>query len=160
MLVETIHDISPEFRRDESRPRLIGATADLSEFRAVVMGAIVASVWITWPMWRPRDYPIVHPVADLPQLALGPILIVACLLALAMPRLGSTVVTLVFAYGMATDQTRMQLEFFSLPLLLWGSLPSAGARLVGRVSLISLWFFAGLHKLLSPDFLHDAGPRW
>jgi len=80
-------------------------------------------------------------------------------LALVSPRVGATVVTVLIAYGMVTDQTRMQPEFFSLPLLLWSSLPSAGARLVGRVSLISLWFFAGLHKVLSPDFMNDAGPR-
>jgi hypothetical protein len=90
---------------------------------------------------------------------LGPLLIAACLLALVSPRAGSTVVTVLIAYGMVTDQTRMQPEFFSLPLLLWGSLASAGARLVARVSLISLWFFAGLHKVLSPDFMDDAGPR-
>jgi hypothetical protein len=110
-------------------------------------------------MWGPRDHPILLPVAALPQVDLGPILIAACLLALIAPRVGTIVVTILFAYGMATDQTRMQPEFFSLPLLLWRSLPSAGARLIGRVSLVSLWFFAGFHKLLSPDFLHDAGPR-
>jgi hypothetical protein len=107
----------------------------------------------------PRDYPIVFPLATLPHVNLGPILIAACLLALMAPRLGAMSVTVLFAYGMAADQTRMQPEFFSLPLLLWGSLPSARARLTGRVSLVSLWFLAGFHKLLSSDFLHDAGPR-
>ena len=158
-LLTTLHDISLEFKEEEARPGLVGAVADLAQFRAIVVAAIAASVWITWPMWGPRDYPIVLPVANLPQVTLGPILIAACLLALVAPRPGSMVITLVFAYGMATDQTRMQPEFFSLPLLLWGSLPNASARLVGRVSLISLWFFAGFHKLLSPDYLHDAGPR-
>ena len=94
------------------------------------------------------------------ELTLAPVLIAACLLALVAPRPGSMVITLVFAYGMATDQTRMQPEFFSLPLLLWGSLPSASARLVGRASLFSLWFFAGLHKMLSPDYLHDGVRGW
>jgi len=80
-------------------------------------------------------------------------------MALVAPRAGSVAVTMLLAYGMATDQTRMQPEFYSLPLLLWGTLPSAGARLIARASLISLWFFAGLHKLLSPEYLNDAGPR-
>jgi uncharacterized membrane protein YphA (DoxX/SURF4 family) len=68
-------------------------------------------------------------------------------------------VAMLIAYGMATDQTRMQPEFFSLPILLLGSLPSANARSIARASLISLWLFAGLHKLLSSDYLNDAGPR-
>lgn len=159
MLIQIPHDISVKFNRGDHRPRLIGVTADLAWFRTIVVGAIIVSVWITWPMWGARDYPIVLPAAALPQVNLGPILIAACLLALLAPRLGAIFVTLLFAYGMATDQTRTQPEFFSLPLLLWGCLPSAGARLIGRVSLIALWFFAGFHKLLSPNFLHDAGPR-
>jgi len=159
MLAQTLHDISQKFKREEDRPRLIRATPDLFRFRVIVVAAIVVSVCITWPMWGPRDRPIVLPVTALPQVNLGPVLIAACLLALGAPRLGSMVVTILFAYGMATDQTRMQPEFFSLPLLLWGSVPCAGARFIGRVSLISLWFFAGFHKLLSPDFLRDAGPR-
>jgi uncharacterized membrane protein YphA (DoxX/SURF4 family) len=159
MLVDALHDISLEFNDRGARPQLVGAITDLARFRAIVVVAIAISIWITWPLWGPRDFPIVLPVANLPQVTLGPILIAACLLALVAPRLGVIVITLVFAYGMATDQTRMQPEFFSLPLLLWGSLPSASAQLIGRVSLISLWFFAGFHKLLSPDYLHDAGPR-
>src|SRR4051812_4752252 len=119
MLVETVHDISLELKEAEARPRLVSAVADLARFRAVVVAAIAVSVWTAWPMWGPRDYPIVLPVANLPQLTLGPVLIAACLLALVAPRPGSMVITLVFAYGMATDQTRMQPEFFSLPLLLW-----------------------------------------
>jgi hypothetical protein len=159
MLAQHLYDISHKFTRGENQPRLICATPDLAHYRVIVAAAIIVSVCITWPMWGPRDRPIVLPVTPLPQVTLGPVLIAACLLALVAPRLGSMVVTILFAYGMATDQTRMQPEFFSLPLLLWGSVPSAGARLIGRVSLISLWFFAGFHKLLSPDFLHDAGPR-
>jgi hypothetical protein len=159
MVRQTVHNISPEINREDDVPWRIGVTADLLWFRVVVVAATVVSIWITWPMWGPRDYPIVLPALALPQVNLGPILIAACLLALLAPRLGAILVTVLFAYGMATDQTRMQPEFFSLPLLLWGCLPSAGARMIGRASLITLWLFAGFHKLLSPDFLHDAGPR-
>ena len=155
----TGHYISPEMDEKGDDPRQATVVADLFWFRVIVLSAIIASIWITWPMWGPRDYPIMLPVAPLPQVSLGQILIAACLLALIAPRLGSVIITTLIAYAMASDQTRMQPEFFSLPLLLWGSLPSAGSRLIGRVSLIALWFFAGFHKLLSPDFLDDAGPR-
>ena len=139
MLVDALHDISLEFKEEEARPGLVGAIEDLAQFRAIVVVALAASVWITWPMWGPRDYPIILPVANLPQVTLAPILIAACLLALVAPRPGSMVITLVFTYGMATDQSRMR-PVLSLPLLLWGSLPSASARLVGRFSLISSGF--------------------
>src|SRR3954469_16282046 len=88
MLVDALHDISLEFKEEEARPRLVGAIADLAPFRAIVVAAIAASVWITWPMWGPRDFPTILPVASLPQVTLGPILIAACLLALVAPRLG------------------------------------------------------------------------
>jgi hypothetical protein len=159
MLAQGLRNISQEFGFRVLRPGQGGSTRDLPRFRGVVVVAIVVSLWITWPLWGPREHPILLPVAGLPQVTLGPLLIAASLLTLVTPRAGAMVVTALIAYGMVTDQTRMQPEFFSLPLLLWGSLASAGARLIGRVSLISLWFFAGLHKVLSPDFMDQSGPR-
>jgi uncharacterized membrane protein YphA (DoxX/SURF4 family) len=42
-----------------------------------------------------------------------------------------------------------------------GTLPWAWARAIGRAHLIALWCWAGLNKLLSPDFLGAAGSgRW
>jgi hypothetical protein len=153
------HDISLEPAAGVRFSGHAEATPDLPWFRAVVVVAIVTTVLITWPLWSPRDRPVVLPAVDLPQLALGPALIAASLISLLVLRGGALAVTLLFAYGMATDQTRMQPEFFSLPLLLWGSQPNPDARLIARAHLISLWFFAGLHKILSPNFVGDAGPR-
>ena len=151
------HDISPKMARDVSSRAAVQA-ADLPGFRALILFATIASVMLTWPLWSLRAQPPLLPAIGLPPISLGLPLIVACLAALRAPRAGAIVVTALLAYGMATDQTRMQPEFFSLPILLWGSLPSDGARLVARAHLISLWFFAGLHKALSPAFLSDMGP--
>lgn len=124
-------------------------------FRAVVCLALVATVWITWPLWSVRDTPPLLPWLDLPQLPLGLPLIAAALATLVIPVPGAIVVSALVAYGMVTDQTRMQPELFSLPILLWGSLPSPSARLIARAHLLTLWFFAGVHKLASPDFISD-----
>jgi hypothetical protein len=139
--------------------RTLAADTDLPWFRLVVVCALVLTVVMTWPLWSWRSSPPLFPLAPLPAFPLGTALIVGSVGALRSPRTGAIVVTVVMAYGMAVDQTRMQPEFISLPLLLWGSLPGAASRLVGRAHLISLWFFAGLHKLVSPTFLTDAGPR-
>jgi hypothetical protein len=46
----------------------------------------------------------------------------------------------------------MQPECVSFALLMVGSLPSPGAKLIGRSHLIALWFFAGIHKLFSAGY--------
>lgn len=138
---------------------MVGQARDLAGFRALCVLALMATVAITWPLWDMRAAPPELPLIALPRLAPGVPLLAACVATLVWPLPGAAAVTAVVAYGMIGDQTRMQPEFFSLPLLLWGTLPLAGARFVARVSLIALWFYSGLGKLLSPQFLHDLGPR-
>lgn len=127
--------------------------------RLLILLALMASVVITWPLWLARESPPLLPLLDLPQVSLGAPLLAACVAALFAPCQGALVVLLLLGYGMATDQTRMQPEFFSLPLLLLGTLPSRSFRLIARTHLITLWFFAGLHKLLSPAYFSEAGLR-
>ena len=59
---------------------------------------------------------------------------------------------------MLLDQTRMQPWCISFALLMVGSLESPGAKLVGRAHLVATWFYAGLHKLLSPGYFHKVVP--
>jgi hypothetical protein len=47
---------------------------------------------------------------------------------------------------------RLQPEFISQAILLWGTLPWAAARTVSRAHLIALWFYSGFHKLDCPYF--------
>lgn len=128
-------------------------------FRVVVLAALAVSIAITWPLWNARDLPPLLPAMPLPHVSIGAAILVAILASLILPRPGAIAVTLLIAYGMVTDQTRMQPEFFSLPILLWGSLPMRGTRLVARAHLITLWFYAGLHKVLDPGFLTETGPK-
>ena len=100
------------------------APRDLVWFRAIVVLALVTTVAITWPLWNQRDLPPLLPALPLPPLSLGLPLIAASVCALIVPRAGALTVTLTIAYGMVADQTRMQPEFFSLTILLWGTLPN------------------------------------
>jgi hypothetical protein len=125
----------------------------------LTLAALLATVAITWPLWNTRATPPLLPLVPLPQVSLGVALVVAAAGTLVRPRVGLVVLTALLAYGMLIDQTRMQPQFISLPILLWGTLPSNGWRLLARAHLITLWFFAGLHKLLSPEYLAGTGPR-
>jgi hypothetical protein len=53
MVSEAVHDISLKFTGEDDGLRRIGVTAELFWFHAVVVSAIIVSVWITWPMWVP-----------------------------------------------------------------------------------------------------------
>jgi hypothetical protein len=100
----------------------------------------------------------------LPALPLAPVDLGAALLAslvpvLLWPRAGLAVHTGLLAYAMAMDQTRLQPYVVSLVLLLWATVPGPGPALVGRAHLVALWTWAGIHKLQSPWFLEQFGPR-
>ena len=74
---------------------------------------------------------------------------------LVVPRWGVAIHSVLLTLSMGMDQTRLQAQIVSCAILLWASLPGAGYRAVGVAHLVALWFFAGLHKLLSVD--HYAG---
>ena len=159
MMLTSACQLSTSWARATHGRHLASKVPDLVWFRLVVAAALGASVFITWPLWNVRSQPPLLPAIELPQVSLAAALIGAAIGALVAPPAGATAVVVLAAYGMVADQTRMQPEFLSLPILLLGTLPSAAARLIARTHLISLWFYAGLHKLLSPGFLTDTGPR-
>jgi hypothetical protein len=128
-------------------------------FRLLVVCALMVSVVITWPLWNVREFPPLLPAVPLLSVSVGSPLIAACVAVLFVPRSGAIAIVAILAYAMLVDQTRMQPEFISLPILLWGSLPSPSGRLVARMHLITLWFYAGVHKLVSTDYVAEAGPR-
>jgi hypothetical protein len=92
------------------------------------------------------------PALALPSLDLAPMLLFSLGMVLLSPLRGVAVHTALILYAVLADQTRLQPEVISLVILLWGSLPHAGARAIARTHLVALWFYAGLNKLLSPGF--------
>jgi hypothetical protein len=128
-------------------------------FRWLVVACQLVSFWITWPLWEARsDFPML-PALPLPQFDLGLPLVASLLVVLYRPLIGCVAHSVVLLYALLADQVRLQPEFVSLALLLWGTLPNPGAQLVARAHLVALWLFAGLNKLLSPAFL-DGTAQW
>lgn len=132
-------------------------SASLLAFRWLVVACQAATLLITWPLWRVHALPPMLPALPLPAFDLGPWLLASLAVVLLRATAGVTLHTALLAYAMLVDQTRIQPEVVSLALLLWGTLPSPGARAVARAHLIALWAWAGVNKLLSPAFLATAG---
>jgi hypothetical protein len=127
--------------------------------RLVTAGCLTATLLVTWPLWQTRDLPPMLPALPLPAVDLGVALLAAMAVVLMAPLHGMAVLTALLAYAVAVDQTRLQPEVVSLLFLLWGTLPIPTARAFARAHLVSMWFFAGLNKLLSPDFI-DGTSQW
>ena len=136
----------------------IGSVRMLS-FRTLVVACQAATLWITWPLWQVRDSPPMLPALSLPAFDLGWLLICSLLLVLVAPLPGITLQTILLLYAVLIDQTRLQPGVVSLLFLLWGTVPNPTAQGFARAHLLTLWLFAGFHKLLSPAFMNDTAPR-
>lgn len=133
----------------------------LSAFRLVVVGCLAITLLITWPLWQVHRTPPMLPALPALRLLavdLGWPLLLSLLVVLVRPVAGMLLFTVLVAYAVVIDQTRLQPEVVSLVLLLWGTLPAVGLQMIARAHLIALWGFAGLHKLLSAEFHTDAAP--
>jgi hypothetical protein len=130
---------------------------------------VVQQVWIvlmyaitlqlTWPLWGERTSPPLLPLVDWPPVPyFGTMLLVTAVCILFWPRAALAANVLVGLAAMTADQTRMQPEIFSLWLLLLGTMPNPVCKFLARCHLASLWFFSGLHKLLSPAYYTSVAP--
>lgn len=102
------------------------------------------------------------PALALPELNLGVIILVSLAAVLVRPLAGLILHTIVILYSILIDQTRLQPEIVSMVILMWGSFRSPSLKLIARSHLVSLWFFAGLNKMLSTGYLNSlslAHPR-
>ena len=121
-------------------------------FRWLLVATQSATILTTWPLWNVRTSPPMLPVWNGPSVSFGLLLLASLAVILFRPRLGIILHAALLLVAMSLDQMRLQPEFISQAILLWGTLPSRTARTICRAHLIALWFFAGLHKLLSPGF--------
>lgn len=135
--------------------------------RLVLVACQAAAICLTRELWRGRsvagdapNLPIFDAIwIDAAQLNFLWPLLASLAAILVWPRIGVAVHCSVLALAIVLDQMRIQPEFISVAILLIGTLPQKGPLLVARCHLISLWLFAGIHKLLSVEYLYDSGPR-
>jgi hypothetical protein len=125
--------------------------------RPVFVVAQSASIVVTWGLWQARSSPPPLPAFDaLPQIDMGVILLGTLVLVALKPGPGVVAHCTALVLAFAMDQTRLQPEFVSLAFLLVGTTRVPWARTVAAAHLVALWFWAGLNKALSLDFMDQA----
>ncbi|MCA1607240.1 MAG: hypothetical protein LC775_17645, partial [Acidobacteria bacterium] len=142
------------------RRRLNGV--DQPAFLCLVVICQAITVLVTWRLWQIHRTPPMLPVLPLPELNLGVIILVSLAAVFVRPLAGLILHTIVILYSILIDQTRLQPEIVSMVILMWGSLCWESLKLIARSHLISLWFFAGVNKMLSAGYLNSislAHPR-
>lgn len=140
--------------------RLTGV--DQPAFLCLVVICQAITVLVTWRLWQIHRNPPMLPALPLPELNLGVIILVSLAAICVRPVAGLILHTIVIVYSILIDQSRLQPEIVSMVILMWGSLRSPSLKLIAQSHLISLWFFAGLNKILSTGYLNSlslAHPR-
>jgi hypothetical protein len=140
-----------------------GSELRFDVLRWVLVGCQVTTLLLTWPLWLARLEPPHLPAFwwPLPEFGVGYPLLATLALTLVVPRWGILchAVLLVLSFGM--DQSRLLPQVISCGILLLSTLPSPTLRTIGWTHLVAMWFFAGIHKLLSSAY-YDGSPtlRW
>lgn len=121
----------------------------------VAVFAQLVTVLITWQLWEPRTNPPNLPVFELPQFPLSVFIVVSLIGVLIDPIRGFILHILLMITACLLDQYRMQPQFFATIVLMLAAFGRHG-QLACYWFLAAMWFWAGLHKLLSPDwFAHS-----
>lgn len=151
--------------------------------RFVLVAAQAVTVLITWSLWQARASPPNLPALPaLPAVDMGAVVLATLALVLLAPRWGVPAHCAVLVLAMLLDQLRIQPEFVSMALLMWATWPGwwggegpepaaaaaaaadtahePAALLIARAHLVALYFWAGLHKLLSADYADSASRFW
>jgi hypothetical protein len=151
---------------DPTKPLTLADVRDRPLVRLLVTACQATGLLLTWPLWQVRSGATTPPnlplfdaaLLDRLQVPFGESLLLTLVVALIWPRIGSVAHVALLVAALGFDQLRIQPEFVSLAILLLGTLPRRGPLLLARGHLIALWFWAGLHKLLSPEYLQTTGP--
>ena len=122
-------------------------------FLLVCVIAQAATILITWQLWQVRQDPVNLPwVAQTPQFSCGILLLGSLALVLASPRkFGVVIHLMLLLIAMTLDQFRCQPQVLCVAALMVGcTWPTA--RKLTIWFLISMWLWAGIHKLISPEW--------
>lgn len=121
---------------------------------------------IAWPAWNVRSAPALLPLVDwpIPQISFGWLLMASLVAVPFWPRWGLLVHAALFALSCVADQHRLQPQVISLIVLMAGCIGPRGA-LYARHYMAALWLWAGVHKLISPEwfgwsawvYVHECG---
>lgn len=121
----------------------------------MIVACVVAqavTLVITWPLWQTRESPPHLPAIALPQIPFGWILACSLVLILFRPRIGVRIHIGVLVVSCLFDQWRLQPQVIGIAMMMIATVETWGPA-VAKSFLIAMWFWSGLHKLLSPDWL-------
>jgi hypothetical protein len=115
--------------------------------------AQLITVWMTWPVWQVREAGVFPnlPVFDVPSINFGWAMFLSTLLVLAFPKPVIWINLVILLVATSFDQMRAQPQYLANWLLMFAAIVPAGPQII-RLFLATLWFWAGLHKFLSPDW--------
>jgi uncharacterized membrane protein YphA (DoxX/SURF4 family) len=122
------------------------------------------TLWVTRNLWSVHNVPPMLPAFEWAWLPLekfdyfGEALFATFAACVLWPRAAWGAFVAVAAVAMLADQTRMQPQILSFALLMLGTWDDPRAKLIARTHLASLWFFSGVHKLLSPGYYETVAP--
>lgn len=127
----------------------------LENYCFLVVGVLsqAATILLTWPAWQVRHSPPNLPwVAMTPQLSCGLVLLFSLAFVLVSPRkFGMVCFLTVLSFSIGMDQFRCQPQVIAITFMMaacvW--LPARGLCLW---FLISMWMWAGIHKLISAEW--------
>ncbi|HKD35976.1 MAG TPA: hypothetical protein VKB78_04220 [Pirellulales bacterium] len=143
---------------------MIGDRVEDFLLRLAAVAAQAATILVTWPLWQVR-----HPIAaiyqspmlpafPLPQFDLGWLLLISLAVVLIAPRWGVPIHAGMLIWAIMLDQIRLQVQCISLVILMASTLGVPSLKTLARAHLIALWFYAGFHKLVSPDYYESVIP--
>ena len=120
----------------------------------IAVAAQVIAIMITWPLWNVRSSGLPHlPVFSmLPQISFGWLMLLSLAVIPFRPRIGVWFHFIVLLLATLFDQMRAQPQFLATLVLMYAATYQTGAALT-RWFLASLWIWAGVHKLISPDWM-------
>jgi uncharacterized membrane protein YphA (DoxX/SURF4 family) len=111
----------------------------------------LATVAMTWQVWQVRQYPVNVPLLPLPAVSFGVLVVISLLATFIWPLQGVLAHAVLVALACVWDQYRLQPQFLSLIVLMFACVGDTGLWLA-RWYLAAMWLWAGIHKLLSPEW--------
>ena len=118
---------------------------------ALCVLAQIVTVILTWQLWQVRETPLNFPLLEGPWISCGALMLLSLFYVLFDPRRGAVVHLVVLTLACIADQYRIQPQFISIAVLIFGC-SSSERKTVCRWYLIAMWFWAGAHKIFSPEW--------
>ena len=138
---------------DKEKIRRTVCGLDVGWYSLIALCALAQFITLimTWQLWQVRETPINFPLWECPWIPFGGLLLLSLIYVLIDPRRGALIHLVILAIACVADQYRIQPQFISIAVLIFGC-SSSERRMLCRWYLIALWFWAGMHKIFSPEW--------